>query len=225
MQNGFLQEHEILEMLLFNALPRKNTNELAHRLLAKFETMNNIFSADINSLVEVEGIGLGVASYISLMGQIIRTHYEREKLGDIGRFDSHTFIPFVKNQYGGLKREILDVYLIDSQTGISRYKRFMGKDSQTVEIDPKEFSKLFLGKETVGVVLVHNHPNGRAFPSDADDKTTEQCQILCSYHNMLLCDHFIYAPDGVYSYYLDGKLAEISEKYSVQAILNGRDSL
>lgn len=225
MQNGFLQEHEILEAMLFNALPRKNTNGLAHRLLAKFETIQNIFSADINSLMEVEGIGLGVASYICLTGQIVRTYCEREELGYIGRFDSRTFMASLMKKYSGFTQEVLDVYLIDAESGISHCKRFLGKDAKRVEIDPTEFSKLFLDKGKAGVVLVHNHPDGRAIPSDADDKMTEQCQLLCSYHNMLLCDHFICAPDGVYSYYLDGKLAEISEKYSVQVLLDERDSL
>ena len=70
--------------------------------------------------------------------------------------------------------------------------------------------------------MVHNHPFGEAVPSDADDTMTKNCQLLCSVNNRLLCDHMIYAPSGVYSYYLSGRLSEISKQYSVGKVVNNR---
>ena len=48
---------------------------------------------------------------------------------------------------------------------------------------------------------------------------TKNCQMLCSMHNKLLCDHIIYAPNGMYSYYLSGRMVEISKNYSVSKFL------
>lgn len=219
LQREFLQEHELLEMLLFTALPRRNTNDLAHRLLARFGSMSGVLSAELEDLMKVEGVGMNVATHIMVVGAVFRAQMNLERLGHVGQFNSREFSAFIKDKYAKLDKEVLDVYLIDTKSGISQCKRFTSNDKERVKIDPTDFSKLFLDKKTVGVVLVHNHPNGKAERSSADDQMTKQCQLLCSYHNMLLCDHFIYAPDGVYSYYLDGKLAEISAEYSVQALL------
>jgi len=67
--------------------------------------------------------------------------------------------------------------------------------------------------------MVHNHPFGDAVSSEKDDMMTKNLQMLCSMHNRLFCDHIIYAPNGMYSYYLSGKLKEISENYSISKVL------
>ena len=68
---------------------------------------------------------------------------------------------------------------------------------------------------------MHNHPFGTATPSKADDEMTKNCQMLCSMHNRLLCEHVIYAPDGLFSYYLSERMQEISKRYAVSQILEG----
>ena len=57
-----LLEHELLEVLLFNALPRRNTNDLAHKLLGEFGSVKEILSAPIEQLTKVEGVGESVAA-------------------------------------------------------------------------------------------------------------------------------------------------------------------
>ena len=52
-----LQEHELLEILLFNAIPRKNTNEIAHNLLNAFGNIDGVFGAEFSQLSEIEGVG------------------------------------------------------------------------------------------------------------------------------------------------------------------------
>ena len=88
-----------------------------------------------------------------------------------------------------------------------------------MEVEPEEVSAFLITEGASGVVMVHNHPVGEAVPSKADDIMTRNCQILCSTHNRLICEHIIYAPNGMYSYYLSGALKEITEQYSVQKVL------
>jgi len=71
--------------------------------------------------------------------------------------------------------------------------------------------------------MVHNHPYGEAIPSDSDDRMTKNCQMLCSMHNRLFCDHITYAPNGMYSYYLSGRMKDISQNYSVCKFLEDEE--
>ena len=68
LKEGKIFEHEMVELLLFNAVPRQNTNALAHRLLAKFGTVKGIFQASVEELETVEGVGRSVAGYLHLFG-------------------------------------------------------------------------------------------------------------------------------------------------------------
>ena len=66
---GTLCEHEYLEALLFYAIPRRNTNDIAHRLLAKFKDINGVLNASQEELRKVEGIGEHAAALFALLGQ------------------------------------------------------------------------------------------------------------------------------------------------------------
>ncbi len=68
-------------------------------------------------------------------------------------------------------------------------------------------------------MLVHNHPLGVSKPSIADDDMTKRCQLMCDMHGVLLCDHLIYAQGGVFSYYQNGRMQQISHSYSIDTVL------
>ena len=72
--NGFdnFEDHEILELALFYAIPRKNTNVIAHELLDKFGTVDAVFDAPMNMLKEVEGIGESAAVFIKMISGLAR---------------------------------------------------------------------------------------------------------------------------------------------------------
>ena len=63
--DGF-EEHEVLEMLLYNIIPRVNTNETAHRLLSRFGNIRSVLSADVTELCKVEGVGVKCAEQLAL---------------------------------------------------------------------------------------------------------------------------------------------------------------
>ena len=61
-----LLDHELLEILLFNAIPRKNTNEIAHALLEKFGSLSAIATAETKSIATVKGVGESTAAYLGV---------------------------------------------------------------------------------------------------------------------------------------------------------------
>ena len=216
---GGLQDHEYLEIVLYSAMPRRNTNDIAHRLLAEFGSVAGVFSADYADLLRVKGVGNNVAGFIASLGKLLNKHFCRQVAAYRGRFETGRFVSYVKTLYERETRETLYVFLLDEGKTVVGSKRFTCGNTDRAEFEPTEFTQLLLDFKPAGVVLVHNHPSGSFLPSLADDETTHKCQILCSYHNVMLCDHFICSTDGVYSYASDNRLAEISKKYSVQNLI------
>ena len=204
-----LCEHEFLEVFLFNALPRRNTNELAHRLLCEFGDMKSVFHAPIEKLCMVDGIGKNIAEYIRITGVLLDKMSEAIKKGSYPeKFSLGTFASFINKEYATLGCEVLDVYVLDALGKIYGRRRFTSEREARVEVQLSWLMGIVVELCPAGILLVHNHPYGEARPSEADNATTEECRILCEKNGVLFCDHFIFAPSGVYSYNLNRTLLE-----------------
>lgn len=208
---NILKEHEYLEILLFNAIPRRNTNDIAHRLLAKFGSIPNMFAASLDELQSVEGVGPSVAAYLKCIGVFFEKYHPVKDVAYRGVFERETFLTFMKNRYKEEKNEIFDIYFLDGNKKVFAEERFTSFQPNTASIAPEGLSKSLAMKMPAGIILVHNHPFGKAEPSTADDDATKRCQTMCNMQNILLCDHLIYGQDGIYSYYSAGRLQEINE--------------
>ncbi len=218
-QNALL-EHEWLEVLLFSMQPRKNTNEIAHRLLRRFGSTEDVLAASMDELQSVDGVGVQIAAYL----KCVQHFYEQYKK-DMSKvfqdvYTAEGFLPFVKKAYEGLPYEVVDLYLLDGDSYVIKKQGFSIESISTVLVKPETLSAFLLTEGARGVVMVHNHPCGVATPSGGDDAMTQNMQVLCSMHNLLLCDHVIYAPNGLYSYYLSKRMVEISKQYSFNSLMN-----
>jgi DNA repair protein RadC len=124
----------------------------------------------------------------------------------------------VKEIYQNVRVEVAELYLLDGESHILASKRFSTQSIDSVQLSSSELLAFLSTEGASGVVMVHNHPHGSANVSEEDDRMTAKLQMLCSMHNLLLCDHIIYAPNGMYSYYLNGDLQNISQKYSSSSL-------
>ena len=218
---GSLQEHELLEILLFNAIPRKNTNELAHRLLSTFGSLRAVLGAEMAELKAVPGVGESTAAYLRIIG----IFYARAQLKEPelpSAFSFAAFRPFLIERFEGAREEYVELYSLDGKDCVKNVRRFSSEKSFQASIDPKEISRFLVEAKPAAMVAVHNHITGPATPSREDDDFTAQLEILCSMHNVSLRDHIICSPEGVYSYFLSGKLNELSARYSIGNVL-GRE--
>jgi DNA repair protein RadC len=75
LDKNVLLEHELLEIFLFNAIPRRNTNDIAHRLLARFKSIRGVLDASVAELKTVEGVGENVAAYLVTAGAFFKKYY------------------------------------------------------------------------------------------------------------------------------------------------------
>ena len=213
------EEHEWLEMLLFGMQPRRNTNEVAHRLILRFGSVEDALAASLEELQTVEGVGIQIAAHLKCIEHFYK-HYKKDMSGVFQeRYTPQAFLSFVKTAYEGMPYEVADLYLLDGDGFVLKKQGFTIENISKVLMKPEILSAFCLTEGASGVVMVHNHPVSVALPSEDDDLMTKNMQVLCSMHNLLFCDHIIYARDGIYSYYLSHRLAEISKKYSVQNLI------
>ena len=216
---GALLEHEVLEALLFNALPRKNTNDLAHRLLAEFGSVTAILDAPLDRLKSVDGVGDSVAAYLRCIGTFCSRYYAEYKDRFPNLYDDQDFSTFVRREYTFLDVEVLDCFLLEKSGRILQRKRLAKGEKDFATISPEDFTAILAVRGVAGIILVHNHPSGFSTPTEADNALTKQVQLMCSFNNLLLCDHIVCGQEGVYSYYREGKLSAISRNCSIKKML------
>lgn len=218
LKTGSLLEHEKLEALLFYAIPRRNTNDIAHRLLAEFGSLQGVMEASIEELSAVEGIGEHAAEFLYLLGRAFEEHYKTTRVAYQGDGKPETFFPYVCAFYEDEAEELLDVYCLNGKGRVYARVRLQGGEPGHVSIESCELSKALMDYSPAGIILVHNHPYGEASASETDIEMTKKCQLICSMFGVMLCDHVIYSPKGVFSFYYTKNLQGISLKYSLSAL-------
>lgn len=214
-----LQDHELLEILLFNAIPRKNTNPIAHELLTAFPSLGELFRADYEKLLDVEGVGPETAAYLRCIGILCERMRNKEADDLPAVFSAGTFSGFLRDRYASLRQEVIEIFCVDAQGRIRSSKRFTQSLPGRAAAEPKEITDLFSARKPDGVVIAHNHPDAPARPSAEDDRFTAQMQLLCSANNIRLYDHIIVGRDGAYSYFLVGRMEEIRRNFNIKTIV------
>lgn len=213
-----LQDHELLEMLLFNAIPRKNTNHIAHQLLFTFGSLQGVFDASYRQLLTVEGIGPQTASFIkcvALLNQ--RMHFDENNFPEKFNFESYS--KFLTERYKKLNYEVVEVFALDASERITACKRFTSKISDRASVDVKDLSEFIAVYRPKGVLVAHNHPASKCISSDADDAFTVKAKVLFTMNNVKFYDHLIVGTDGVFSYFVSRKLDVLNHTYDANKFL------
>ncbi|MGN1234494.1 MAG: RadC family protein [Christensenellaceae bacterium] len=194
-----LEDHELLEILLYFTIPRANTNESAHELLRRFGSFDAIFRADPKDLTAIDGIGSNSANFLKCIGQVLkRIHLRDHAMPTL--FSPASFSQFVKEEYEHLEQEVFDIYFMDKAGKLLGSKRMTSELRDRVEISSRELMNAISASKAARIILVHNHVGDPAIPSPDDDELTIQTLIICRLAGVQLADHLIYGTNGIYSY-------------------------
>lgn len=210
-------EHELLEMLLFYALPRVDTNELAHKLIRVTGSINNVFSATIEQLTSVKGVGVKVATLISLVGELINRKKPAQKEPE----HVYSFSTLRDQLISFYKKEYTEKFIIVALD--KKYKKItqvLVEDGErfAISLELPEVLQVFTKFKPAFLIIAHNHPSGVALPSEQDDITTKKVSLLCDLHGVNLIEHIIVAGNEAYSYFKDGRLDKLKEDTSIEKI-------
>lgn len=196
LNTGFNHKTEpylVLEMLLFYSIPRIDTKPIAKSLIRKFKTLNGVFSASIDKLLEVEGIGLASATQIKLIGNILNI-CNSEKNTLIADFVSTDDIGnFLLSEYLFISVEKFSVLCLDTMGTKLSFDFISEGDTHSVGVSAREIVEIAIKNNATSVVLCHNHPSGIALPSPADAKITQMIVDTLRPIGIRVFDHIVVA--------------------------------
>lgn len=207
-ENGLdgLMDHQVLELLLTYAIPRKDTNELAHRLLDRFGTLDGVLQADVALLMQVDGIGHGAAVFLHMQNDLSRRMQLARLKDTSGRIKLSN--PYESAKYAAaiLSREPYEaVYAacLNKSGFVQSVKNIVTGTLVEAPIYPRHIVEYALLQRAHSVVLMHNHPSGDPTPSKEDCDATSTVRAALSSVDIPLLDHLIAGGQYVYSFSAD----------------------
>jgi DNA repair protein RadC len=191
-----LSDYELLELLLFRALPRRDVKPLAKSLLGKFGSFAEVISAPEARLAEVKG--LGQAGITEL--KVVQAAASRFLRGAVTKrpalSSSSSVLDYCRSAQAFADRELFRILFLDK-----RNQLIADEVQQTGTVDhtpvyPREVVKRALELSATALILVHNHPSGDPTPSHADIQMTKQIMEVAGSLGIAVHDHLIVGKDG-----------------------------
>ena len=192
-------ELHALELLLFYAIPQKDTNDLAHDLLDHFGNLHQVLTAPPEQLMQVKGVGEHVAILLSLVKGISQKYFigqedDRAPLNTI-----HDCGNYLMDRFLGRRDETVMLLCLDARR-VPLACRIVSEGSvNTAEVSVRKVVEAALSVNATSVMLAHNHPSGLASPSDEDISTTRYVHDVLRKLDITLYDHVILADDDMVS--------------------------
>ena len=186
------EPHNVLELLLFYAIPRKDTNELAHVLIDTFGSLKGVFDAPYEEVIKVAGIGPNTAALLKLVPSLTRTYYSsdaRSVILDTSEKSGEYFLPY----YIGQTEEVVRLACLDAGGKVISNQILHRGSANAAEVNLRKIVNIALRNNAMGVILAHNHPGGLPLPSEEDVATTKSIREALMPMGILLMDHIIVA--------------------------------
>ena len=217
-----MHDHQLLELLLTYAIPRRDTNPLAHALLGRdgFGSLGELFAADIHEIMKIEGVGESTAVLLSLVGSLgSRTADGRVKGRRLNT--PHAAMEYCKSLPFKGNNESMYVISMDKAHRVLHADRVSTGTPGEVTMYPRTVVEIAIRRGAQNVMLCHNHPSGELRPSREDLNTTSLIIGALTPIGIVLNDHIIVGGGRAYSmsqqmYELNGRaereLATAAEK-------------
>lgn len=199
-QDGFsnFEDHEILEMLLYFSIPRRNTNDIGHALLNEFGSFKAVMDADYEMLMRVDGVGPYAAFLIKLISEAAR-RYALSALKPEKRYTEIGQIALMLHRmYIGVTREQLYMLLFNNRMNLLDRVLVSEGGVTSTNIPLNKVNDLIVKKKAAAIILVHNHPDGLAVPSQNDLDVTDAVRQLLEAIDITLVEHLIIADNRFY---------------------------
>lgn len=201
-----LSDVQVLEMLLYYAAPRGDTNPAAHALLKRFGTLDGVFSAPEAELRKIDGVGEVAAQLLLLVPQVARrclmSRSTQIQVLDTTSKCGQYLLPF----FHGEREEVVYLLCLDAKCKALDCVLIHRGGVNVASIAARKVVKAALDSNATSVVLAHNHPSGLALPSQEDKQTTMVLKAALDAVGVVLADHIIVADDDFVSMRDDGIL-------------------
>lgn len=205
-EDSSFNDHEILELLLFYSVPRGDTNEIAHRLVDRFGSIDRMTEASFDELKLVDGIGDNSAILLKLVLSLAK-RYSGTSKNTAQRIDDIGKMVMLARQYtvGAIKELVYATYFDSSMRMIDTCLVACGTVN---EVKPmmRAILELCILKRASSVLVFHNHPSSGIEPSRSDIEFTRLLERELEMIGAELAEHIIIDPVNYFAIraYLSG---------------------
>lgn len=201
-KNGcsYLEDHQLLELLLFHSIPQADTNELAHRLLSEFGSLKAVFEEDIHKLQRVSGVGENTAVMISAMGETFKRISKTKPQRKLCYKTEEDYKNLVLSHLSGKSNEKIILFCFDSAKRLKKECIISEGDEVSATLNTRRIVQSVVDCDASYSILAHNHPSATCEPSAGDIDSTRAICVMLRKIGFILADHFIVGYDNsVYS--------------------------
>ncbi len=194
---GSLPDYELLELMLFSVIPRRDVKLLAKELLAEFDgDLTALFSASRERIAKIAGAGEAVADHIALINTLIG-RAAREQIDERDALSSwHAVVAYCTSRMAGETTEQFRILFLDRKNKLLRDEVQNRGTVDHTPVYPREVVKRALELGASAIILVHNHPSGDPTPSTSDVEMTKQIIDAAKTLDIAVHDHLIVGRNG-----------------------------
>ncbi len=190
---------QVLELLLFYCIPRKDTNELAHKLIDRFGSVSRVMDASVSELMKVPGVGEYVATFLHLTKEAGRYYQVDSAQKGVQIKDTDDCGNYLLPYFIGRQVETVFLLCLNANCNVICCREVGTGEINSAVISPRTVVEIALAEKASTVVLAHNHPSGVALPSQEDVMTTRRLAAALATVDVALFDHLIVADDDYVS--------------------------
>ena len=188
-----MEDHQLLELMLGYAIPRRDTNPIAHELLKKFRNLRGVLQAEVWQLQQVDGVGPSTAIFLKSCLELARRCQKDPNEGKQVYDTLNKFGEYFCPLFFGLEYERVYAMYLDNGLHLIDCALVAEGTYNMSSVTSRRFTQLAYDLRASSVVIAHNHPNGIAILSLDDIDFTEALKVQLEEIDVLLLDHIIVA--------------------------------
>ena len=193
---GALADYELLELILFRAIPRRDVKPLAKALIARFGSFAEAIAAEPGRLAEVEGMSAGAIAEFKIVEAAAQRFAKGAVKKRLPMGSWSEVIDYCRTSMAFEGREIFRVLFLDRKNGLIADEIQGSGTVDHTPVYPREVMRRALELSATAIVLVHNHPSGDPTPSTQDIKMTLEIIAVAKTLGLAVHDHIIVGRDG-----------------------------
>lgn len=192
--------YELLELMLFQAIPRRDVKPLAKELLNRFGNLSGIVHAEPEHILEVPGANDNIVIGMKLIRELIGRTLQDEIMNEHAIGSWSALLDYLKFKMSPLKTEQFRILFLNKKNILIADEVMATGTIDQTPVYPREVVKKSLFHEAGAIILVHNHPSGNAKPSNSDIDLTTEIVHACKTINVTVHDHVIVGKNEIYSF-------------------------
>lgn len=195
-----IHDYEILEMILFWSIPRKDVKLLAKTLLKEFGDISGILNASQDKLLKISGVTESVYTNTRLIKEILTRSLKTEVENKNILSSWSALIEYLRVTQGNMPTEQFRVLFLNKKNILLADELQEAGTIDQTPVYPREIVKRALFHEASAIILVHNHPSGNPNPSKEDISMTNEIVSACNVIGIIVHDHVIISKNDFYSF-------------------------